>query len=245
MADGTVERPNRGSFVVGVLGGMGPAATVDFWAKLIRATPATTDQEHIPTVVWSDPTVPDRSAALLEGGPDPTPWLIAGASMLERMGASVIAMPCNTAHAFLPAVEKAVTVPVVDMIRATVESPRMGGPSVSRVGLLATDGTLRAGLYRRHVQQIGRELVVPTDEGQAEVMYALRAIKAGDTGARVRALLGSAASRLIAEGAEVIIAGCTEVLLGMTEESLSVPVIDPAQELAQRIVAMSHHSARA
>ena len=88
--------------IVGILGGMGPLATADFYTKLILATPATRDQEHLRVVMWADPTVPDRSVGILGDGPDATPWLVRGGQMLAAMGAAFIAMPCNTAHAYLP-----------------------------------------------------------------------------------------------------------------------------------------------
>jgi aspartate racemase len=224
---------------VGILGGMGPAATVDFYAKLVRATPADIDQDHLRVVVWADPSIPDRAAALLDGGTDPTPWLLSGARKLEAAGADLIAVPCNQAHAFLPAVGDSIGIPFISMIEATVQAVRAAPQPVTRVALLAATGTLRAGLYRDQLEEAGIEQLVPTDSEQEAAMAAFRAVKAGDTGAATEDCLTEVASQLVARGADVLIAGCTEALLALSVERLTVPVIDPAQALAEKIVAIA------
>ena len=126
--------------VIGILGGMGPAATADFYSKLVALTPGSTDQEHPKVVIWADPTVPDRTLALTENGPDPTPWLIRGARVLRESGATTLAIPCNTAHAFLPAISSQLGLPVVHMIDEVARHIRTLSPAVTSVGLLATHG---------------------------------------------------------------------------------------------------------
>ena len=227
--------PQAATPPVGVLGGMGPAATADFYAKLIRATPATRDQEHLRVVIWSDPSTPDRTQALLQDGPDPTPWLVHGARMLTNAGADLIAVPCNTAHAFLPAVADRVGVPIVHMIDQASRRIASMNPRVRTAGLIATTGTVQAGLYQEWLTKAGIELLVPHPPAQAEeVMPAIRAIKAGTT---VPGTLAAVARRLLERGAEVIIAGCTEVPLGLHPDELPVPLVDPAQVLAEAVVA--------
>ncbi|HEY0690725.1 MAG TPA: amino acid racemase [Kribbella sp.] len=226
-------------FTVGILGGMGPAATVDFYAKLVGATPADRDQDHLRVVIWADPTVPDRGAALLEGGTDPTPWLLEGARKLEASGADLIAVPCNQAHAFLPAVAEDIGIPFVSMIEATVQCLRALPQPVTRVALLAATGTLRTGLYRSQLEEAGLELLVPTEPEQEAAMAAFRAVKAGDTGATTENCLTDVALHLVSRGADVLVAGCTEALLALSADRVTVPVIDPAQALAEKILAMS------
>lgn len=225
-----------GATLVGILGGMGPAATADFYLKLINATPAAKDQDHIRTVIWSDPTVPDRSAALVGDGEDPTPSLVRGARRLAGCGASFIVIPCNTAHAFRVAIEQATGVPVLDMIAATVDVLGARVPTPSAVGVLATDGTLSTDLYREALTAKGYRSIEPQPEIQLRLMDALAMIKAGDVGWQAQAGLGQAATHLVGRGADVLIAGCTEVVLGLRSDSVSVPVIDPAQVLAELIV---------
>ena len=224
---------------VGILGGMGPAATVDFYAKLIGATPAARDQDHLRVVIWADPTVPDRAAALLEGTTDPTPWLLDGARKLEAAGADLIVVPCNQAHAFLPGIAEAIGIPFVSIIEATVQSLHASLRPLRRVALLAATGTVRTGLYQEQLDQAGIELLVPTDPEQELAMAAFRAVKAGDTGPATEDCLTDVASRLVSRGADVLIAGCTEALLALSVERLTVPVIDPAQALAEKIVAIA------
>ncbi|WP_282974806.1 aspartate/glutamate racemase family protein [Saccharopolyspora erythraea] len=146
------------TLTVGILGGMGPAATADFYDKLVRATPVATDQDHLRVVIWADPSVPDRTAALTGAGPDPTPWLSRGAEKLRACGADLLAVPCNTAHAFAPQVAEACGLPLVSIIDVTAEAAGTALPRPSRAGLLATTGTVRSGLYHSALARCGHRL---------------------------------------------------------------------------------------
>jgi aspartate racemase len=221
--------------VVGVLGGMGPAATADFYQKLVQETPASTDQQHLQVVLWSDPTVPDRTAALLGDGPDPTPWLRHGMRVLTEAGADLIAVPCNTAHAFLaPA---ATGVPVVHMIDQAVRAVSAIDPPVHRVGLLATTGTVRAGLYQDWLAPAGLRTVLPTAAEQELVAAAIRAVKAGDRDRGIADRLAAVGASLARRNAQVIVAGCTEIPLVAGERCGPLAVIDPTRVLARAVVA--------
>ncbi len=223
--------------IVGILGGMGPAATADLYQKIIAATPATRDQEHLHVVIWADPTVPDRTDALLHGGEDPTPWLVRGAQQLEAMGAGLIAVPCNTAHAFFAAVTDQVAIPLLHMMEETATVIEIMHPEVERVGLLATTGTVAAGLYQEVFATHHIEVIIPPDDLQeAAVMGAIRRVKRGETGVEVTQLVGNAATYLIDHGAEALITGCTELPLVFTSADAPVPVIDPTQVLAEAVV---------
>jgi aspartate racemase len=223
--------------IVGILGGMGPAATADLYAKIITATPATRDQDHLHVVIWADPTVPDRSTALLHGGEDPTPWLLRGARQLVAMGASFIAVPCNTAHAFFPTIERAITVPLIHMMDETATAVELAYPAIQRVGVLATTGTIASGLYQEWFATHHIEVVVPNDDLQERVvMGAIHQVKAGKMGRETTAMLSEAALFLVEHGAEALIAGCTELPLVFRDGDASVPVIDPTRVLAEAIV---------
>jgi aspartate racemase len=227
----------RSSGVVGILGGMGPAATADFYLKLIQATPATKDQEHLRVLIWSDPTIPDRTEALLTRGADPTPALIAGARLLQQSGAEMLAVPCNTAHAFLQAVQAEVDIPIIHMIEETANHVRMLNPAVGRVGLLSTTGTQQAGLYQAWLDKKGIRVLCPAADSQENlVMASIRGIKAGQSGSSVRAQLAAAARELIDAGAQAIIGGCTEIPVGLDAADITVPFVDPAEILAGTIV---------
>ncbi|TDT97305.1 aspartate racemase [Streptomyces sp. 846.5] len=222
--------------IIGILGGMGPAATADFYAKLVAMTPGHIDQDHLRTVIWSDPTIPDRTEALLGNGPDPTPWLLNGGRVLREAGATVIAIPCNTAHAFVPRIAGHVGLPIVHMIGEVARHLTTLQPAVHTAGLLATTGTVGAGLYREWLDLYGIRLLLPDPTTQQDqVMAAIRAVKAGDQAAAA-APLADAAQQLSVQGAQAIIAGCTEIPLGLPTDAVDVPVIDPAVILAQALV---------
>ena len=145
---------------LGVIGGMGPQATLQFCQRIIDLTAARSDQEHLPMLILNDTEMPDRTAALLSGDLAPVrDRLLADARTLEGWGATAIAVTCNTAHAFLPALEGELTVPIVNMVTETAKV--LEGLGCRRVGILATDGTLRTGLYHKALEERGIEPVSP------------------------------------------------------------------------------------
>ncbi len=223
--------------IVGILGGMGPAATADLYMKIIAETPATVDQEHIPVVVYADPRVPDRTEALLHDGEDPVPWLVKGARNLDQLGASFIVIPCNTAHAFLSDIEAQVDTPILSMLETAAEAISGGYPGVRRVGLLATTGTIRSGIYQEAMKRRGIEVIAPDDELMENcVMPAIRAVKANNLHSSVRAHLVEAADNLERRGAHAVLAACTEIPVVLTDDDISLPLIDATQELAKAAV---------
>jgi aspartate racemase len=223
--------------IIGILGGMGPEATADLYLRIIKATPAKRDQDHPRVIVYSNSKVPDRTAAILGTGPSPMPELIRAGKRLEESGADFIIIPCNTAHYFIDQLQKELRVPILHMIRLSAARARGSYPKAKKAGLLATDGTVKSGLYKAAFAEVEIEIIEPTSEGQAEVMKAIyQCIKAGnllDGGL----LLRSVANDLITGGAEMIICGCTEVSLVLKQGDLSVPVLDPLQVLAEAAVA--------
>lgn len=168
--------------VLGVLGGMGPAATVAFLDALVRATPAAVDQEHIDTVVLSHASVPDRTARLVDPSrPDPTPYLMGDLELLARLGASCAVIACNTSHAFLP---EELPLPLLSLVRvgaeAAVARARQSGAGQAHVMVLATDGTRRSGVYQRALSDVGAQALLPDEAGQREVMSVIYdKVKAG------------------------------------------------------------------
>ena len=233
-------------FKVGVVGGVGPAATVDFIQKIVRNTPATRDQDHIKLLVEQNPQIPDRTENLIGEGPDPTISLYATCRKLEAGDADIIAIPCNTAHAYVERVQPYLGIPIVNMLTVTAEQIRSTFPDLRKVGLLATSGTVASGVYRKALEAAGLEQVVPSAERQAGVMNAIygpQGVKAGfTTGACVDDLL-AAIDELAASGVEVVILGCTELPLLLpqatvnTSEGRAVTLIDPTDVLARHCVA--------
>jgi len=224
------------SEVIGILGGMGPAATADFYAKLVASTHVLRDQDHPRVVIWADPAIPDRTEALLEGGEDPTPWMVRGINILADAGATMIAIPCNTAHAFIPTLEGAAPLPIIHMIGAVARELAEATDPVTRVGLLATTGTCRARLYQEWMVKRGIEVLLPDTGDQETVMRAIRAVKAGRSGPHIEELFADAADRLVESGAQAIVAGCTEIPLALHADSLAVPLIDPVLVLARAML---------
>jgi aspartate racemase len=222
---------------IGVLGGMGPAATADFYQKLIAATPAKRDQDHLTVVIVGDPHVPDRTAAIFGRGPDPTPALAAGAQVLVRAGADFLAMPCITAHHFYPALQRAVPVPILHIVSEAAAAVQAEQPDIRCLGLLATSGTLHTRLFE---SQFGpRSLaILPPDPAlqEAAVMPAIYAVKTGGDLEAARRRIRQAAEALLVAGAQAIIAGCTEVPLILTPADLPVPLVDPTAILARAAV---------
>jgi len=238
--------------VVGVLGGMGPEATADFFQKLIRATPAKRDQEHLRILIDNNPHVPDRTAAIEGHGESPGPHLAAMARGLVAQGAEVLVMPCNSAHAFAGAIRDAAgSVPFIDLIDTTVAATQARLPGVHTVGLLATSGALAAQLYQSAYARAGIQALEPTEADQEAVMAAIYAVKRAVVDSSVRERLLAASRNLVAAGAQALIAACTEVPLIMAEGDVhgregAVPFISSTDALVTRTLAAAstgaHHS---
>jgi len=224
------------SKVVGVLGGMGPEATVDFMAKVIALTPADKDQDHIRMLVDHNPKVPNRQTAILAGGEDPGPVLAEMAKRLEAAGADVLVIPCNTAFAFAANVIEAVDITLISIVEVTIDAILQRDSSVKNVGVLATDGCLRAGVYQDALQERSLTPVLPDGNELAELMELINAIKAGDKSAAISAAIRDLADALISRGAEAIVAGCTEIPLVLDASMLSVMLISSTDALAAETV---------
>lgn len=222
---------------VGVLGGLGPAATVDFMARLIAATPAPSDQEHLRLLVDHNPAVPNRHDAIAGRSASVGPALAAMARGLERAGADVLVMVCNTAHAWEDDIRAAVTVPFLSIIDATVDALDAGGPR--RVGLMAADGCLEAGLYQRALAARGGEPVRWQPPEQAAFMALVYRIKAGERGPALTAAMAALADTLAVQGAEALVAACTEIPLVLTQDDAPLPLFVSTDLLVARTLAFA------
>jgi aspartate racemase len=224
------------ALVIGVLGGMGPAATIDFMAEVLRLTAAEHEQDNLRLIVDSNPALPNRHAAIRGEGPSPGPLLAEMARGLERAGAELLVMPCNTAHAFQAEIEAATPLPFLSMTGAVLAEVERAHPQARRIGLLAADGCLDAGLYQTALADRGREAVVPDAAAQQRLMQLIFRIKRGEVGAEVRAAVAAIAQGLIDAGAQVLIAGCTEVPLALRPDEVSAPLINSTQVLARAAI---------
>lgn len=235
-------------FKLGIVGGVGPAATVDFMDKVIRNTPASRDQDHIKMVVEQNPQIPDRTANLLHREADPTVALLSTCKRLEAAGVHAIAIPCNTAHAFVPSIQPHLRVPILHMLEETIGHIHKRYGTAKPVGLLATSGTVQSRVYHAIAEAAGLTLVVPDPLHQSKVMEAIygeEGVKAGYTSGRCKDNLLDAAAHLADSGAQVLILGCTELplLLPQCEHfklgDRTVALIDPTEILARRCVELA------
>ncbi|WP_413737866.1 aspartate/glutamate racemase family protein [Sodalis sp. RH21] len=221
------------SFLLGVLGGMGPLATVDLLQKIIEETPAQSDQQHAPVVAWNVPQIADRQRALAGTGPSPLPDLLHGLAQLNRVGASHILIACNTAHHWYDQLAAASAAPLLHIADATSESLRLH--PAGRVGLIATHGTLDAGWFQRRFAALGSETLSPLPHEMDDwFVPGCYAVKRGEL-RRGGELLGQLAGALVARGAERLVLACTEVPPALTAVGspwLSIS-IDPTRALAQ------------
>lgn len=225
--------------IAGILGGMGPQATVDLMSKVIAATPARCEADHVHMIVDCNPHVPPRTVALLEDGASPGPELARMARALVDAGATVLAMPCNTAHAFIDEIVAAVDRPVLHMIDLATDAIASRATNVRTVGVLATRGTRRTRLYHDRIERHGWTVVDLDETDQARFDLLIEAAKTRRIEAADRAGLAHLIERLSERGADVVIAGCTEASLVLPESAV-LPVVDPTTVLAQAIVAYCH-----
>ena len=218
------------SRVLGVLGGMGPAATLDFLGKLQALTPVERDEDHIRVIVDINPQIPDRSDPFARPGP----VLAEMAGGLQGAGAQVLAIACVSAHVHADLISRASGLPLVDMIETASRAARDSG--ARRVGVLGARDAGR--LYHEYIAAQGMGLVTLPRDDQARFMDLVGRIKAGDLGAAVREGMRELAEVLVREGAEAVIAGCTEVPLVLDPGDVRAPLIDAGEELARRCVSV-------
>ena len=246
---GLSKRP--GPFKIGIVGGVGPAATVDFMDKVIKRSDAECDQEHIKMVLEHNPQIPDRTKSIIGDGADPTVSLYAACKNLESRSADLIAIPCNTAHAFADQIQRHLGIPIVNMIFETVQFAKEHCSGRGDIGLLATTGTMKSRVYHDILDAAELKVITPDDAHQAKVMEAIYGddgVKAGFTEGPCKENLLAALAHLVDRGAGVAILGCTELPLLLSHD-LSFPVgdriiavLDPTDLLARKVVQFAQGS---
>lgn len=219
------------SQTIGILGGMGPEATVHLFNIIVKFTKADSDQDHIPIIVCNNPKIPDRTAAILHGRPSPLPALIENAKLLEKAGASFIIMPCHTAHHFYDQIKDHIRIPFLHLQRETLHHIEQKQKNIKRFGLIATTATIKMGLFQSifNESKNGLEIVVPgaaDQEMMMTAMYGEKGIKRGFK-KEPRELLLKVIAHLKEKNAEAIIAGCSETSIVLKENEFRLPVFDP------------------
>jgi aspartate racemase len=224
---------------IGILGGMGPEATVYLFDQVIRLTKASRDQDHITTIVYNNPATPDRTGAILGKGPSPLPTLIAGAKLLEKAGADFIMMPCVTAHYYYTEIVKHISIPFIHLLEEVLSYIRAHPGNLKKIGLIATTGTVTTGLFQNLFAANGLEIMVPGREGQElfmEAIYREDGVKSGYKEEPKRKLL-QVVQTLLEQQADAIIAGCTEIPLVLSQEDVDIPFVNPLKIMAETAVA--------
>ncbi len=230
--------------VVGILGGMGPKATVIFMDKIIQKTPAQKDQDHLRMLVDNNPLVPDRTEAILFGGESPVSELQSMAKSLEQMGADFIVMPCNTAHYFSQEIISVINIPFINMIDITVkyikEMKSNAKNMTNRVGLLATTGTIKSQIYHNALSSFGLELLTPSPY-QEQVMEGIYAVKRGDLSMSAVQQLEDPIHYLEDQEADILIMGCTEIPILINKNTkyknrFNANLLDPTDILAEATI---------
>jgi aspartate racemase len=224
---------------IGILGGMGPEATLDCYAKIIQNTPAKTDQQHLRVVIDANPKVPDRTAAIIGDGPSPVPILVAGCRTLQSAGADFIIIPCVSAHFFLEEVRQQIQIPILSIFDAVSDTISSEHDDIKTVGLMGTSGTISGGLFQKRLASANIKTLAPDDTHQTRVMAAIYDIKnsrSKRSRKQITSDLAAVAESLVSKGAQGIVAGCTEIPLALKQKHLFVPYFDAIAILARNAV---------
>ena len=225
--------------MIGVLGGMGPLATVDFFNKVLAATPARGDADHVPLLIQSDPRIAPRPAAILSGGRSPLPELLAGRDRLIAAGATALAMPCNTAHYWVTDLLKGCSVPFISIVDASCEELAALADVSQPIGIIATRATLAAMIFDVPLQRAGYTLLLPDGDAMEKlVLPGIELVKAGQA-VQGGQLIEQAVQGLISRGAGAVVLACTEIPLALdaVQSPLRTQCVDTTAALARACVA--------
>ncbi len=224
---------------IGILGGMGPEATLHLFKLILKETPARKDQEHLKIIIYNNPKVPDRTAYILGKGESPLPYLIEGVEFLNNSGVDIIVMPCNTAHYFYDEISKIAKGKFLHLLNETANEIK--ARKIEEIGILATTGTLKTGLWQKALGN-NIKIIYPDEEIQEnlvmESIYGKNGIKAGFKNPP-RIMLLEAGKILIEKGAKAIVAGCTEISILMEKNPFQVPLFEPLKIIAKRAVQLA------
>lgn len=228
--------------IAGILGGMGPEATVDLMQRIIHFTSARDDIDHVRCIVDNNPKVPSRIKALLEGGDvSPGPCLAEMGKKLEQWGADFLCIPCNTAHNYYGDVQEAVSIPVLNMVELTSGAVSDACPDAKRAGILCSPAVRITKLYEAPCRRLGIEPVYASPDMEQQLLSVIKTIKTGDTSPAVYELYQEVIADVCAQGADVFVIACTE--LGILHDAkYPRPVVDAADVLAKAVVGIAKGS---
>jgi len=223
---------------IGILGGMGPLATVDLMRKIIAATPAARDQDHIPVIAYSVPQIPDRLESISAGDDAPWPYLLAGLRALERSGANAIVIACNTVHHWHARLQAETSLPILHIADAACDHMRRFCSPTRKIALLATAATVKLGFYQSRLRAHGYAVCTPDMTRQAAIAEAIQEVKAGNL-THARDLFEPVCATMLASGCDHLLLACTELPLALAGSPLDTVAIDATDALARAAVAWS------
>jgi aspartate racemase len=223
---------------IGILGGMGPEATIYLYNLILQSTTAHQDQDHITTIIYSNPSIPDRTEAILGQGPSPLPAIIEGASILQQAGADFILIPCVTAHYFYEDIIKQISIPIIHLLEETLQYVCNYPGDLKKIGLIATTGTMKTMLFQQLFEKNEIQIITPGEIGQNQFMNAIYGEKGVKSGGKKnpKETLLKVLTELLQQNVDAVIAGCSEVPLVLQQNDMDVPFINPIQLMAKRAV---------
>ena len=223
--------------VVGIIGGLGPYATLDTFKKLLDSTPVTVEQDHIHVIIDSNSKIPDRTAAVSAGQGDRVrDKLIETAKTLQAAGCDFLILPCNSAHYFYDDLARAVDIPVLNIIEEVVKHIRGTHPDTKKIGVISSGLTNEAGLYDKYFKRGGFTAVKPDKAGQDRVSKAIEAVKLNAQTAQTKEAVLGVIDGLVAQGAEGVVLGCTELQLLVGDADAEIPLYDSVDILVQAAI---------
>lgn len=218
---------------LGILGGMGPAASAEYVARLVAQTTASCDQEHIPFVLWNNPQIPDRSTSIRNGDNKPLPFLLQGIQVLKAVGCNMIVIPCNTAHFWYDELVK-LKVPIVHIVDSVANELREVNV-IGTIGIIATQGTIQSELYQNRLTDWN--CIVPTQEEITTLVQpSIELVKAGDL-VKSHSMIMAVVDSLISRGAQAVVLGCTELPLAVRDTNQNgIPLINSIDSLVKAVL---------
>lgn len=224
--------------IIGIIGGMGPEATAELYMKIIKATKVNRDQDHFRVIIDSNPKIPDRTQAILNNGESPVEAIVETAKNLEKLGVNIGCLPCITSHYFIEEIQKQVSFKILNALEELNIYLKDNYPQVKNIGILATTGTIKTNLFNKYLPDFNIVYVDSTTQSEKvmEAIYGEGSIKRGNTEGKPLKLLIEASQELVDKGAEIIVAGCTEITLALKSHNINNPLVDPMDVVAESIV---------
>jgi aspartate racemase len=221
---------------LGILGGMGPAASAEFVTRLIQQTPASCDQEHIPFVLWNEPRTPDRSTSMRNSDDKPLPYLIEGVQALKYSGCDLIVIPCNTAHFWFQELSR-LNVKIIHIVDSVIHALQDVNVVDSTIGVIGTQATIEFGLYQYMLNKSGYNCIVPAKEEMDTLVQPAIDLVKGGTIEKAHPMLMTVVKSLIDRGAKAVVLGCTEIPLAVKEvEENGIPIVNSIDSLVKRAI---------